>query len=142
MRSCQLVVAAAGAALLLAACGIPAAGPGMEPGADCMSCHSGGIAPAWTASGTLFTDPASAADGGLEGAQVIITDNGGRELTLTTNSAGNFYTAESLAFPIHVQAQFGAHRMAMSSTSQSGSCNSCHAAPGLLGAPGRLFVAP
>ena len=129
-------------ALMLGACGIPAASPTMDPGSDCLSCHNGGIAPAWTASGTVFTGAHSQADGGLEGAQVIVTDNNGRQLTLTTNSTGNFYTSETLAFPIHVQAQFGNKRMAMASAPSTGSCNTCHAAQPTSDAPGRVFVAP
>jgi hypothetical protein len=129
-------------AAVLAACGIPATSPQMDPGQDCMQCHKGDIAPLWTVSGTLFRDPASQPDAGLEDGQVLITDAAHRTLTLSTNGAGNFYTAETLQFPIRVQAQVGSRRMAMSSAVTNGSCNSCHAQPAVDDAPGRLFVAP
>ena len=71
---------------------------------------------------------------------MIVSDDTGKVLTLLTNAAGNFYTAEPLKFPIHVQAAAGGKRMAMSSVPSSGSCNSCHAQPALNDAPGRVFV--
>ncbi len=132
----------AAALVALSACGIPAASPQMDPGQDCMLCHTGSIAPAWTVAGTLFRDPASQPDAGVEGGQVLITDAAHRTLTLSTNGAGNFYTAETLQFPLKVQAQFGSRRMAMVGAVTSGSCNSCHAQPPLSDAPGRLFVSP
>ena len=126
--------------LALAACGIPAAGPQMDPGKDCMSCHTGSVAPSWTVSGTLFASASSAPDQGLEGGQILITDALNRTLTLNTNGAGNFYTAEDLKPPFRVQAQFGNRRLAMVREVTTGSCNSCHANPGLQDAPGRVFV--
>lgn len=140
-RSASLCLAAA-AGLLLGGCGIPADGPSMTPGQDCMLCHTGQVAQAWTVAGTLYADPASPAAGGVEGAQVLVTDAANNSLTLTTNGAGNFYTAEALQFPIKVQAQFGSRRMAMVSAPASGSCNSCHTQPAVNAAPGRIFVAP
>lgn len=132
------------AALLVAACGIPENAPIMQPGQDCMSCHAAGTgtgAPVWTIAGTLYAAPDASDHAGIEGGHVYITDAKGNSFTLTTNSAGNFYTAEALAFPLaKVQAEFGGTRMAMVSTPPTGSCNSCHAQPPLEGAPGRLFV--
>lgn len=80
-------------ALLAAAC-IPEEGPMMDPGEDCLECHGGGAAdaPAWTAAGTF----------GGEGRHVSILDANGRSVTLRTNRAGNFYTAEPLAYPLTV----------------------------------------
>lgn len=132
----------AAACLALAGCGVPNTNPGMTPGQDCMQCHTGQVAQAWTVAGTLYADPASVPGGGLAGAQVLVTDSANNSFTLTTNGAGNFYTAEALQFPIKVQAQFGDKRMAMVSAPASGSCNSCHTQPGLNNAPGRVFVAP
>ncbi len=132
------------AALLLAACGIPENNPTMQPGQDCMSCHSAGSgvsAPVWTIAGTLYAAPDAPETGGLAGAHVLIVDARGNSWTLTTNSAGNFYTAEAIAFPLaKVQAESNGTRMAMVSSPKSGSCNSCHMQPAQEGAPGRLFV--
>ena len=135
-------VALLAAVAALSACGIPAASPQMDPGQDCMVCHTGSIAPAWTVAGTLYRGASSQPDAGLEGGEVLITDAAHRTLTLSTNGAGNFYTAETLQFPLKVQAQFGNRRLAMVGAVASGSCNSCHAQPSLNDAPGRLFVSP
>ena len=130
------------AAVLLAcaACGVPDGNPQMQAGNDCMSCHNGTLARAWTAAGTLYADPQSGQDGGVSGAQVFIQDAAGQSFTLTTNGAGNFYTAEQLKFPIKVQAELNGRRMAMVSSPPSGSCNTCHSVPSSQDAPGRLFV--
>jgi hypothetical protein len=126
--------------LCAAACGIPDGNPQMQAGNDCISCHNGTAATAWTAAGTLYGDPASGQDAGVSGAHVYIQDAAGRSFALTTNGAGNFYTAEALKFPIKVQAEMGGKRMAMVSSPPSGSCNTCHAVPASQDAPGRLFV--
>jgi hypothetical protein len=134
------------AALLLcaAACGIPQNNPGMEPGEDCMSCHSaqGTVgAPTWTAAGTLFGTADAPETGGLEGGKIHLTDSAGQSYTLTTNAAGNFYLAEQLKYPLtKVEAEFGGRRMAMVSQPPNGACNSCHSLPAQNDAPGRLFV--
>jgi len=84
--------AALAASLLLgaAAC-IPEEGPLMEPSSNCMECHDGGEARRWTVAGTWP---------GGQGSRVSVQDAGGKGLTLRTNRAGNFYTAEPLAFPL------------------------------------------
>ena len=113
----------------------------MRPGQDCLSCHNGDRAETWTVAGTVVSDPNAPVDAAIEGAQVIVTDANQTTLTLTTNSAGNFYTAEPLAFPIAVQIQRGTWRMQMAGSPPSGSCNSCHTIPSNgSGAPGRLFI--
>ncbi len=127
-------------ALLGAACGIPENNPPMQAGNDCLSCHNGTIARQWTVAGTLYGDAQSGQDAGVSGAWVIVTDSTGRVLNLATNSVGNFYTAEPLTPPLHVQVETAQKRMAMVSSPASGSCNSCHAQPAAGEAPGRLFV--
>ena len=122
----------------------------MNPGFDCASCH----APTgrahdrlWTVSGTVFTDSSVLSDAGLEGAQVLITDINGKQLTLRTNAVGNFYTAEPLGALTDVEVQHGQRRLIMNlavfdggDLSVIGSCNHCHQNPGINGAPGRIFV--
>jgi hypothetical protein len=94
-------------AFLLAAAGfIHEQNPQMRPGEDCMRCHGGGEeddAPAWTAAGTVYADPEAAAGDGIQGAVVRLTDANGRKISLETNGAGNFYTRESLKFPVSVE---------------------------------------
>ena len=80
----------------------------MQPkSADCLSCHNGNDAPNWTVAGTVFSDPNAPIAGVMPDAQVIVTDANQRVLTLTTNSAGNFYTAEALAAPLSVRIERG-----------------------------------
>jgi len=90
-----------------------ATGPLMAPGQDCLSCHDGRAALAFSAAGTW---------GGGAGATVTIVDSGGRTVTLVTNDVGNFYTSERLAFPLTVRV--GGERMPDPVT--YGGCNRCH----------------
>jgi hypothetical protein len=136
------------AACLAALCGcIPNDGPAMRPGDDCLSCHSsspstttggrGGhhASPAWSVAGTVFqaNDLAS----GYEGAEVQITDANGWSFSLRTNEAGNFYSAESPTFPLHVCINANGTVSCQQGpvTSGQGGCNSCHSANGAWGAP-------
>jgi hypothetical protein len=134
----------------------------MNPGADCLLCHTtlndGGLASyrPWTLAGTVFTALDAQVDAGLPLAQVMVTDSTGKQLTMLSNAAGNFYTAEPLADLVDIEIQKGDQRMIMQtsvvggSLALVGSCNRCHqdtgntASPtlGILGAPGRLFVPP
>ncbi len=131
---------AAAAVVFGAACEIPHNSPVMMPGQDCGSCHDGRQASRWSVSGTVYADPFAPESAGVEGAEVLVTDADGRALTLRSNSAGNFYTAEELRAPLKVQVQRGTRRMAMIDHAWSGSCNSCHRDPPAEGAPGRVFV--
>jgi hypothetical protein len=119
-----LAACALGAALLGTAACIPEEGPMMEPGSDCMECHDGGEARRWTAAGTW----------GGQGNQVVLRDAGGQVLTLRTNRAGNFWTAESLRFPITVavngQVMPGPPQGANLAAARDGSCNRCHGSGG------------
>ena len=103
--------ALAAAVLVFAGCA-PEEGPLMEPGADCLGCHDGDEARLWTAAGTW----------GGQGNQVSLRDANGKSFTLGTNQAGNFYTAESLAFPLQVSV----NGETMPDAVTYGGCNSCH----------------
>jgi hypothetical protein len=111
------------AALLLAtaAC-IPEEGPMMEPGSNCLECHDGGEAPRWTVAGTV-----GGSMGGSRGSKVRIQDANGKAFTLTANQAGNFWSAESVAFPLRVSVD-GSQMPPPNPT--TGSCNQCHGAGG------------
>jgi len=133
--------------------------PGMNPGQNCLLCHvEGGSASfhAFSVSGTVYASPDANEDAGVQGVEILVTDAKGTKLTLTSNGAGNFYTAEELVPPISVQAQWGQTRMAMVESPPSGqamhpparaACNACHTWPGgnggdpnFINAPGRIFV--
>ena len=68
-------------------------------GADCGICHTpGGPAEAYvfTVAGTIYKDKAGRES--LEGAEVVLRDVEGNILSMTTNSAGNFFTYSSIAY--------------------------------------------
>jgi hypothetical protein len=83
----------------------------MQPGHDCLTCH------AFTVAGTVF----NASGGGASGATVMV---GG--LTLTSNAAGNFYTASPVPFPAKVEISLGGGAKTMTSPAPDGRCNNCH----------------
>jgi hypothetical protein len=76
-------------------------GPGVgthNPGQQCGSCHTmGGSAEAylWTMSGTLYADRAGRKV--LAGGEVILQDRAGNVISMTSNAAGNFWTAAPIA---------------------------------------------
>jgi hypothetical protein len=163
-RSLALVMLA----LVLSACGDPSGAlpsgdpldqiagfsgtPDMNPGVDCQSCHSPtGRAHDrfWTVSGTIFGASGDLSDGGVAGAEILITDVNGKQLTLRSNAVGNFYTSEPLGPLADVQVQYppANRRLIMNlavfdggDLSVIGSCNHCHQNPGINGSPGRVFV--
>jgi hypothetical protein len=133
--------------------------PGMMPGSNCIDCHvEGGAASfhAFSVSGTVYASPDAGVNDGVQGVEILVNDSVGHALTLISNSAGNFYTAEELTPPITVAAQWGGTRMNMGEIPPSGQaghaparapCNFCHTVPGNNGgiyyfghAPGRIFV--
>jgi hypothetical protein len=139
MKIVAMIASAATLALGLVGC-VPNDGPSMRPGEDCLSCHNGSRAGAWTVAGTVYSDPNAPDYAGEEGAQVIVTGADGKVLTLTSNSVGNFYTAEAIAKPFTVMVQRGSFKLVMTAPTSSGACSSCHNVPPVDGAPGRLFV--
>lgn len=121
-----LVRSALAAALLGAAGCIPEEGPMMEPGSDCLECHGGGEAPRWTVAGTCGSSMGCFGQGN----RVEVRDAGGRVVTVRTNRAGNFWTAEPLRFPITVavngRVMPGPPDGENLTTARDGSCNRCH----------------
>jgi hypothetical protein len=103
--------------------------PQMNPGQDCLSCHSaGGQASGLTFSvgGTVYPQALAGAEGGLFDAEIDITDLGGRHFTLRSNGAGNFYSAEAIVFPATVAVTVGGQTLSMEKQSPTGQCNACH----------------
>lgn len=89
----------------------------MCPGHDCLACH------AFKAAGTVY-----AADGTtpVSGATVTILDKNGVTKSLTTNSAGNFYTSNTLAFPLQRVTLGKGGDSALMTDVVGGGCNGCH----------------
>jgi hypothetical protein len=113
-----------------AACGIPAHGPTMEAGADCLECHNRGEGePSFTVAGTLYREPTAAAGDGVKSARIHLLGADGRSVTVRSNQSGNFYTRERLAFPLLVVVEGGGLAAGMSSPVPEGGCNACHGLP-------------
>ena len=60
--------------------------------------------------------------------------------SLINNAAGNFYTTQAVTFPLRARVKKGAMTAEMSTPQANGNCASCHAKPGVSGAPGRLYL--
>ena len=119
-------------------------GAAMLPGENCLRCHSEGSAypsaPIWSAAGTVFERADS--EVGVRGATVRLVDSAGKELELTTNAAGNFYTSEPLVFPLRASLSFEGFEASMPVEVPAGSCNACHSHPDPSGgAQGHIRVA-
>lgn len=122
------------AAVAAGAC-TPDNGPTMRPGEDCLRCHGGSTATGagderhatpWSLAGTVYPSAGSSADAGIEGVDIQVSDAAGFTFVLHSNLVGNFYSAESVAYPLRVcVARNGATRC-MEEPSENGACNSCH----------------
>lgn len=116
----------------------------MLPGRVCQACHvRGGQAGAlaWTASGTIDARAdARCNDEGVEGVEVELLDEADRPLiVLTTNRAGNFFTAEPLpAVGIRARLRKQGRAREMTGLQGSAACASCHRPGGV--APGRVYL--
>ncbi len=151
-----LALASAAILLTLAACGGGSGGGGgggsssatMRPGENCLAsgCHAGSTTTTvFTAAGTVYASGSAAADQGVGGVTVKITDVNhpvGSPITLTTNGAGNFYTSVPIDFPsASVSLQSGSSTMGMSfsgagaGNAAGGGCASCHVAGGRVHVP-------
>jgi mono/diheme cytochrome c family protein len=129
-RAVVLVLLVAGAG-----CGIPETGPMMAPGENCLECHGGGgggeggvgtlaeggeeDGKRWSFAGTVVS-----AGQGVENARIHVTDANGWSFTIRSNQAGNFYSAENVAFPLHVVIDWNGNTYEM--TGAGGACNGCH----------------
>jgi hypothetical protein len=118
----------------------------MNPGQACIDCHkrSGGEAPGFSIAGTVYPtahepDLCYGANSS-SGAQVVITGADGRTLTLTPNTAGNFYSQTAVALPFSAKVVTTAGTRAMVAAQTSGDCNSCHTQAGANMAPGRIML--
>lgn len=112
----------------------------MNPGQDCIVCHASGEGPTFTIAGTVMGAYADIDDcNGVADVTVTITDADGVVTTLTTNSAGNFYSTATLAMPYTAELSLGGQTRAMSTPQSDGDCASCHTAAGANDAPGRVI---
>lgn len=103
-----------------------------KKGQPCLPCHdvAVGSLPAFTMAGTLYTDSAGSTT--IAGATVHALDNLGHDITMVTTDNGNFWSTDSVSFPVTVRASMCPDNASMiSSVSSSGAdCNTsgCHGA--------------
>jgi hypothetical protein len=108
----------------------------MSPGDMCQGCHgfsfSGTVYPTVHETGLCY--------GVNGGAQVVITPSCGTPITLTVNSAGNFYYTGNVRLPYTAKVVVNGVERSMVTPQTLGDCNACHTPTGLQGAPGRIIV--
>lgn len=108
-------------------------------GQPCLTCHQeGGPASSFpfTLAGTVFAQPLRQI--GVEGAEIRITDAGGKQFIKKTNCVGNFFIKAGEfqpEFPLVVQVGKGATRAMRSVIGREGSCGGCHSIDLKLGDP-------
>lgn len=141
--------------VLLAACGVEPSldgnsaktcstepGPEMRPGWNCLSCHRAGgraAAKVWTAGGTVYESADADRCDGSPGVDVVFFDRDGIEIErVTTNAAGNFYTARELPEGFRVGVERDDRLAMMPIEPPAGSCNACHSDPPVGEALGRI----
>jgi len=118
----------------------------MQPGVACINCHkSSGEAPRFTIAGTLYPtahepNQCNGVNGSTAGAKVVITDAKQNVVTLTPNSAGNFYYTGTIATPFRAKVTDMNGERDMVASQTSGDCNSCHTQNGTMSAPGRIIL--
>jgi hypothetical protein len=119
----------------------------MNPGMACISCHTstGGEAPRYSIAGTVYPtahEPnlCNGANGTTTGAQIVIVGADGKTLTLTPNSAGNFFSPTTVALPYQAKVTYQGRERVMLEAQTSGDCNSCHTQSGANNAPGRILL--
>ena len=106
-------------------------GSTMLPGANCLSCHTGGEQGRFTIAGTVFADLDGTAP--ASGVTVTIRDANDDVVTLDSNRVGNFYSSASLAFPITASVEADGATLEMASAVSTAACNSCHQCDGAAG---------
>lgn len=144
----RIAAIAVAAAAVLSACGPGgggegASGPLMNPGENCITCHAANGSAAektFSIAGTVFAGPNDAADAGLSGVTITITDGSGTDTVLTSNAAGNFYSKAKLTLPLKKATVTRNGKTTAMSGVPSPGCASCHTAPPVGGAPGRLYA--
>lgn len=117
--------------VVLVACGEDDEGPTMRPGEDCKACHG------FSAAGTVFPSPRAGAREGIDGVTITVVDADQRTVTMTSNSAGNFYTERAIKWPADITLSLGG-RTASMAAAPSGACASCHTTDS--GAEGRVAL--
>jgi hypothetical protein len=118
-------------------------GPKHRAGDPCTWCHTegGSAEPAFDLAGTIYARKDSAEP--LPGVQVRLFDASGRQLTLESNQAGNFFVEDgelSLEFPLWVKLEQAGEVTAMQTPIfRERSCAACHLEPRSPKSAGRVY---
>lgn len=115
----------------------------MNPGMACIKCHAGNTGPLFSISGTVYptAHEPDLCNGGVSGAQVVVTDKNGKDTTLTVRAtSGNFYSVVSIPTPFTAKVLYQGRTRAMNTPQTDGDCNKCHTQDGANGAPGRVLL--
>jgi hypothetical protein len=115
----------------------------MHPGRACITCHDANGGPSLTIAGTVFPtlhepDDCNGVNGTTAGMTVVITDANNQSITINVNSAGNFFSQQTIAMPFHAKVVSGGKSRSMVAAQTTGDCNSCHTVQGTNSAPGRI----
>jgi mono/diheme cytochrome c family protein len=118
----------------------------MYPGEACITCHTTNHGPTLDFAGTVYptaheTDACSGVN--VSGASIVVTDSTNKTVTVTPNSAGNFYSLIHITPPYTVKLTYQGRERDMTgltTAATNGDCNSCHTMDGTNGAPGRIML--
>jgi hypothetical protein len=119
--------------------------PLMNPGQDCLACHSQmGVEEEVVLGGTVFADNERNNCFGVEGVTVEITDSTNTVFELNSNASGNFFLevedGAGITPPYSVRLTYEGRERRMLTMQTVTSCNSCHTETGANGAPGRILA--
>lgn len=98
-------------------------GPTMRPGEDCIKCHG------FSAAGTVFPSTQASTNEGINGVTITVVDSDRKTVTMTSNSAGNFYTEAAIKWPADITLILGGRTASMAAAPR-GACASCHSTGG------------
>jgi hypothetical protein len=118
-------------------------GPYHRAGDPCTWCHTeGGSADPLDLAGTVYARKRSKEP--LEGVVVRLFDRAGRQATLRSNLAGNFFFEQEelpLSFPLWVQLEYEGEVTAMQTPiRRERSCAACHRDPASPSSVGHVFL--
>ncbi len=106
-------------------------------GKDCLTgdCHAAGGWKLFSLGGTIYTDSEGTA--ARAGAQVKVVDANNVTVNLTSDLAGNIYSAQSITGPFTVSVSYRGRTVKMPGAA-SGGCNAngCH----VVGSAGRVYI--
>ena len=120
--------------------------PKMHPGSNCVDCHDDeDDAPELAIAGTVYADfTASEECAGVEGVEVVVTDETGESVRLETNAAGNFYLRADempLSTPLTAKVRHEGETRVMMGQVHNPNCSNCHTSERVGGRqPGRIVI--